>query len=60
MRTIVAGSRNIKNKKLIFEILDKHKDKITEIVCGEAVGLDNIGKEWGLKNNIPIKSFSAE
>ena len=60
MRTIVAGSRNIKNKKLIFEILDRYKDKITEIVCGEAAGPDNIGKEWGLKNNIPIKSFPAE
>ena len=60
MKTIIAGSRNIQNKKLIFETLDKYKDKITEIVCGEASGPDTIGKEWGLKNNIPIISYSAQ
>lgn len=60
MKIIIAGSRNIQNKKLIFETLDKYKDKITEVVCGEATGVDIIGKEWGLKNNIPIKSFPAE
>ena len=60
MKTIIAGSRNIQNKKLIFETLDKYKDKITEVVCGEATGVDTIGKEWAIKNGIAIKSFSAE
>ena len=60
MKTIIAGSRNIQNKKLIFETLDKYKDKITEVVCGESSGPDIIGKEWGLKNNIPIISYPAQ
>ena len=57
MKVIVAGSRNIKCKDLIFKELDAMRDKIDEVVCGEAMGVDTIGKEWAIKNNIPIKSF---
>lgn len=31
-----------------------------EVVCGEARGPDTIGKEWAIKNQIPVISFPAE
>ena len=60
MKVIVAGSRNIKCKDLIFKELDAMRDKIDEVVCGEATGVDTIGKEWAIKNEIAVKSFPAE
>ena len=45
MKVIVAGSRNLKCKDLIFKKLDEMKDMIDEVVCGEAMGADSIGKE---------------
>ena len=60
MKVIVAGSRNLKCKDLIFKKLDVMKDKIDEVVCGEATGVDTIGKEWAIKNEITVKSFPAE
>lgn len=60
MKVIIAGSRNLKCKDLIFKKLDEIKNMIDEVVCGEATGPDSTGKEWGLKNNISIKSFPAE
>lgn len=60
MKVIVAGSRNLKCKDLIFKKLDEMKDIIDEVVCGEAIGADSIGKEWAIKNKIEVKSFPAE
>ena len=60
MKVIVAGSRNLKCKDLIFKKLDEMKDMIDEVVCGEAMGADSIGKEWAIKNRIAVKSFPAE
>ena len=60
MKVIIAGSRNLKCKDLIFKELDVMKDKINEVVCGEARGADSIGKEWAIKNNISVKSFPAQ
>ena len=60
MKVIVAGSRNLKCKDLIFKKLDEIKNMIDEVVCGEATGVDSIGKEWAIKNGITVKSFPAE
>lgn len=60
MKVIVAGSRNLKCKDLIFKKLDEIKNMIDEVVCGEATGADSIGKEWAIKNGIHVKSFPAE
>jgi hypothetical protein len=30
---------------------------ISEVVCGEATGVDTLGKVWARQNNIAIKSF---
>ena len=59
-KIIVAGSRTFNDYQLLKEILDKEKDQISEVVCGEAQGADSLGKLWATRNNIPVKSFLAD
>ena len=60
MRTIIAGLRNYNNKDTVIEAIKLSGFGITEVVCGEAKGVDQLGKLWGIENKIPIKSFHAE
>jgi len=57
---IIAGSRSINDYPRIVKILEKHKHEITEIVCGLAAGVDNLGKRYSEINKIPLKVFPAE
>jgi hypothetical protein len=59
MKVIVAGSRNIVDQKIIFNIIESSNFEITEIVSGTARGVDQIGEKYGLTNNIPIVMFPA-
>lgn len=61
MKVIIAGSRNITDKQKVFNLIGSYhgKNKITEVVCGEARGVDLLGREWAEKHNIPIASFPA-
>jgi hypothetical protein len=71
MKVIIAGSRNITNMRFVEEAIYGWNDpiaypnpetrpQITEVVCGEARGVDTLGKQWAIKNNIPVKSFPAD
>ena len=69
IRVIIAGSRNITNIALVelacYQAVQKWakdgiKDYITEVVCGEAKGVDTLGKELAQKGKIPVKSFPAD
>lgn len=59
MKTIIAGSRSISDDTLIREAIEESRFIITEIVCGEAKGVDILGKLWGSLHKIPVKSFPA-
>ena len=61
MKTIIAGSRTITDKKTIFDALDIyfHNNKPIEVVSGCARGVDTIGAEWAIKNGVPVKKFTA-
>ena len=61
MKTIIAGSRNVqRDTNQIQEIIDTLPWKISEVVCGEAKGIDRSGKDWAVANKIPVKSFPAD
>ena len=61
MRTIIAGSRSLDNlENFIYEILDKHKDIISGVLCGMCHGPDMIGRSWAIKNNIPVYEYPAK
>ena len=59
MKTIIAGSRTIKDYLIVKEAIKLSGFKITEVVSGEAVGVDGLGRRFGEESNIPVKPFPA-
>jgi hypothetical protein len=63
-KVIIAGSRTINNYKIveccINEVIKQNNLIIDEIVCGEARGVDSLGKQYGINYKIPVKSFFAK
>lgn len=62
MKVIIAGSRDITDYDLVVKSICqfvKYNGPITEVICGEAPGVDSLGKKWAIDNNIPVKSFPA-
>ena len=61
MRTIIAGSRNITDIRLLEMVVEESGFEITEVVCGGARGVDDLGRKWaGNGNRIPVKMFPAK
>ena len=63
MKLMICGSRSLDTAKVIpfalswFEIFPY---RITEIVQGEARGIDTLAKNYAISKNIPTKGFPAE
>ena len=60
MKLAIIGSRNFTNYKLLQEILEQYKPKITLVVSGAAKGADSLGEKWALENNIQSLIFPAD
>lgn len=60
MKVIIAGSRDGIKKEGVITILRNSPFRITEVVCGEARGVDTYGKEWAIESNIKVTSFPAD
>lgn len=59
MKTIIAGSRTIVDINIVEKAIKDSGFDITEVVCGEARGVDSLGKKWAIHHNIPVASFPA-
>lgn len=59
MKTIVAGSRNIKLYSIIEKAIQQSNFEITTIISGTANGVDKLGEEYAKKNNLSILKFPA-
>lgn len=61
MKTIIAGSRWIEDYDLVIRIINSCyiMTEITEVVSGQAPGVDSLGEMWAIENDIPIKPFPA-
>lgn len=57
MVTIIAGSRSVTDRGLVWLAVSRCGHDITEVVCGEAEGVDQLGKAWAFENCVPVKSF---
>jgi hypothetical protein len=44
----------------LYTAIREAKFEITEVVCGEAGGVDKMGRWWATHKNIPISSFPAD
>lgn len=60
MKVIIAGSRDITDFGLVNDIVQPYLKNITEIVCGCAKGVDQLGWEIGQIAEIPVKEFPAD
>ena len=63
MKTIIAGGREVTYSTFVTclrHILPYLHDDITEIVSGEARGVDTYGADWGRANRIHIETFPAD
>ena len=60
MKTIVAGSRDITDLKLVTHTIETVSFEVTEVVSGRARGVDTLGEVWAEQNKIPIQYFPAD
>ena len=60
MKTIIAGSRTITDSIYLIQMLSWHTIfAITEIISGNADGVDRIGERFAKKYSIPVKLYPA-
>jgi hypothetical protein len=59
MKTIIAGSRDIIDGEELQKAIKDSDFEITEVVCGCARGVDELGLIWATYNDIPVKKFPA-
>jgi hypothetical protein len=57
MRTIIAGSRDIRDYRKVEQAVKNSGFILTEIVSGGARGVDRLGELYGRNHNIPITLF---
>lgn len=60
MKTIIAGSRNIKDYSLVKRVIEESNFQITEVVSGTAKGVDQLGERWARENCVKLTPFEAE
>lgn len=59
MKTIIAGSRDITDYKLLEKAIKDSGFKITEVFSGLARGVDRLGEIYAKKNNLQVVPFLA-
>ena len=59
MKTIISGSRTIDDPDLLERAIDECGWDVTEVVCGGAIGADELGRRWAQRNQIPVVDFPA-
>lgn len=67
VKVIIAGTRykDKENKipfddfKLVIDSVERSGFEITEVVCGMAIGVDKLGEQWAIANNITVKEMPA-
>lgn len=57
MKVIISGSRGIADQSLVEKAIKESKFVISEVFCGCAKGVDECGRSYAEKNNIPVKEF---
>jgi len=60
MKTIIAGSREGFSLHQVEEAIGESGFEITEVVCGDARGVDKLGEIWAEGNDIPVVHFEAK
>ncbi len=59
MKTIIAGSRDIKLYSIVEKAIQQSVFEITTVISGTANGVDKLGEEYAKKYNLPVLKFPA-
>jgi hypothetical protein len=59
MKVIIAGARWETSMKKVDDAVKASGFEISEVVCGEARGVDRLGSQWASLNGIIVTSFPA-
>lgn len=60
MKVVIAGTRTVKDYKLVVDTIKASGYTITEVVSGCATGVDRLGEQWAIANNIPVREMPAD
>lgn len=60
MKTIIAGSRGIKNREHLQWAINRSRFEISEVVSGGARGVDKLGMDWAKANHVSLKIFEPD
>jgi len=60
LKTIIAGSRDIYDARIIISAIMESGFDITEVVSGTCHGVDRVGEHYAKLKGIPIKRMPAE
>jgi len=60
MRTIIAGSRTIKDYDVVKEAIEKSGFDITTLISGTADGVDRLAERWAIENSIDVEQHPAD
>jgi hypothetical protein len=60
MRTIIAGSRSISNYQDLLTALNECGWTPTVVLCGDAPGVDSLGKRWAHEHKIPVEIYTPD
>lgn len=60
MKTIIAGSRTIKDGDLIDHAVSESGFTISKVLCGAAKGADILGRNYAKSKGIPVLEFPAD
>jgi len=61
MRTIISGSRTIKDYSVLLKAIELSGFDITTVISGHHwEGVDVLGEKWAKENNIPLELHPAK
>jgi hypothetical protein len=60
MKTIIAGSRTCVDMDILLSAIDKAPFKVTEVVCGTALGADTLGEYYAHLNKLKIYYYRPD
>lgn len=60
MKTIIAGSRGFSDYQALCDVMNHLDWKPTTVISGCARGVDILGEQWAIENNIPVERYPAD
>jgi hypothetical protein len=60
MKVIVAGPRDYYDYDSVCDAIEKSGFDVTEVVSGNAKGVDTSGERWAFESDLPVRLFKAD